>query len=155
LYTYKHPRPAVTVDIAIFMPVDVDYKLLLIRRAADPFKGCYALPGGFVDMQETLEEAARRELKEETSLTVPQLAQIHTFSAPDRDPRGRVISTCFAAVLPADSQQQIQAGSDAAQAAWFKLTQLPELAFDHSLVIQTVIEKYLGLSEDFQAQSRH
>ena len=143
LYTYKYPRPAVTVDIAIFMPLEGILKVLLIQRSTEPFKGLYALPGGFVDIRETLEEAARRELSEETGLQLDQLTQVHTFSAPDRDPRGRVISTCFASILPASREISLQAGSDAADAAWFKINELPSLAFDHNLVIQAVIEKFL------------
>jgi len=143
LYTYKYPRPAVTVDIAIFMPTEGGQQILLIQRAFDPFQGMYALPGGFVDIQETLEAAARRELEEETGLKVPQLTQVHTFSEPDRDPRGRVISTCFAAVLTGDLQFELQAGDDASQAEWFDLKELPSLAFDHAVVIQTVIDKFL------------
>jgi 8-oxo-dGTP diphosphatase len=96
-----------------------------------------------VEIQETLEEAARRELLEETGLKTSRLTQVHTFSAPDRDPRGRVISTCFAMVLPDASQIELRAGSDAADAGWFNLDQLPPLAFDHMTVIQTVIEKFL------------
>ena len=143
MYTYKYPRPAVTVDIAIFVPIDGNFKVLLIQRAADPFKGFYALPGGFVEIQETLEEAARRELMEETGLKTSHLTQVHTFSAPDRDPRGRVISTCFATVLPESSQIELQAGSDAVDATWFNLDKLPPLAFDHTSVIQTVVENFL------------
>jgi 8-oxo-dGTP diphosphatase len=143
LYTYKYPRPAVTVDIAIFVPIDDNFKVLLIQRAADPFKGFFALPGGFVEIQETLEEAARRELMEETGLKTTRLTQVHTFSAPDRDPRGRVISTCFAAVLTESSQLKLQAGSDAVDANWFNLDRLPPLAFDHSVIIQKVVENFL------------
>lgn len=97
-----------------------------------------------MEIEETLEEAAQRELLEETGLNYPHLTQIHTFSDPDRDPRGRVISTCFAAVLPDPTQIELRAGSDAAQAGWYELGQLPPLAFDHELVIQTVIEKFLA-----------
>lgn len=144
MYTYKYPRPAVSVDIAIFMPQDDEFKVLLIQRAQEPYKGLYALPGGFVEIQESLEEAALRELKEETRLVIPQLTQIHTFSAPDRDPRGRVISTCFGAILSKTTHQTPQAGSDAADFAWFNIENLPHLAFDHDLIIQTAIEKYLA-----------
>ncbi len=143
MYNYPYPRPALTVDIAIFMPKDGNFKVLLIQRSQEPYQGLYALPGGFMNIEETLEEAAQRELKEETGLESPPLTQVHTFSAPDRDPRGRVISTCFAAILPKSSQIDIQAGSDAADALWFPINQLPPLAFDHALMIQTVIEKFL------------
>jgi len=150
MYTYHYPRPAVTVDIAIFMPIDGNFKILLIQRAANPFKGLYALPGGFVEIQETLEEAARRELMEETGLKTSQLTQVHTFSAPNRDPRGRVISTCYAAILQDPNLIELQAGSDAADAGWFNINQLPPLAFDHSTVIQTVVEKFLQSGSDFR-----
>ena len=143
MYTYQHPRPSVTVDIAIFMPKEKKFRLLLIQRAEDPFRGLYALPGGFMEIEETLEEAALRELIEETGLKLPDLTQVHTFSALDRDPRGRVISTCFAAVLRESSLLAIQAGSDAAKADWFSLNQLPALAFDHAQVIQTIVHKFL------------
>lgn len=143
MYTYPYPRPAVTVDVAIFMPTNGNHKILLIERAQEPYKGLYALPGGFVEIQETLEEAAQRELEEETGLKTLQLTQVHTFSDPDRDPRGRVISTCFAAVLMDANQLDLRAGSDAADVGWFVINELPALAFDHGLVIQTVIDKYL------------
>jgi 8-oxo-dGTP diphosphatase len=144
LYTYSHPRPAVTVDIAIFMPKDDNFSILLIQRAAEPFQGLYALPGGFMAIDETLESAAFRELKEETGLHVPHLAQVHTFSALDRDPRGRVISTCFAALIDERKPIQPTAGSDAAQLAWFKLDSLPPLAFDHEQVISAVADRFLS-----------
>lgn len=143
MYTYKYPRPAVTVDIAIFMPFDSLFKILLIQRGSEPFKGAYALPGGFVDIQESLEEAAHRELEEETGLIITNLTQVHTFSDPERDPRGRVISTCFAAILTESDQIVLRAGDDAADAGWFSLETLPPLAFDHAQVIQTVIREYL------------
>ena len=144
MYTYKYPRPAVTVDVAIFMPESSFIKILLIQRGSEPFKGTYALPGGFVDIQETLEEAAQRELKEETGLSISELTQVHTFSDPKRDPRGRVISTCYAAILTKSDQIDLRAGDDAADAAWFSLEELPSLAFDHAQVIHTVIQEYLN-----------
>ena len=101
-----------------------------------------------MEIQETLEEAAVRELFEETGLSSPVLTQVHTFSAPDRDPRGRVISTCFAAILPDSNSIDIRAGSDAAEVDWFHLADLPPLAFDHKLVIQTVVEKFLSSQQD-------
>ena len=143
MYTYRYPRPAVTVDIAIFMPNGGDFKVLLIQRAQEPYRGLYALPGGFIDIQETLEETARRELEEETGLKISQLTQVHTFSTLGRDPRDRVISTCFATILPVSSQIDLKAGSDAADAVWLNINELPPLAFDHNLVIQTVIEKFM------------
>lgn len=143
MYTYHHPHPAVTVDIAIFMPVDGQYQILLIQRAQEPFRGAYALPGGFLEIDESLEDAARRELQEETGLESLDLVQIHTFSDPDRDPRGRIISTCFAGLVTGPGQVSLRAASDAARAAWFALDQLPELAFDHNLIIQKAVEVFL------------
>lgn len=143
MYTYEHPRPSVTVDVAIFRPMGEDYQILLIQRAQGPYKGKYALPGGFIEMDESLEEAARRELFEETGVENLQLTQIQTFSDPGRDPRGRVISTCFGCVLDTGDKIRIQAGDDAADANWFGLTDLPSLAFDHPLVIQAAIAKLL------------
>ena len=148
MYTYQYPRPAVTVDIAIFMPKGGDFKVLLIQRAQEPFRGLYALPGGFIDIQETLEEAAHRELEEETGLKIPQLTQVHTFSTLGRDPRGRVISTCFATILRDSSQIELKASSDAADVTWLNINKLPPLAFDHNLVIQLVIEKFLYPLQD-------
>jgi 8-oxo-dGTP diphosphatase len=143
LYTYEYPRPSVAVDIAIFRPVGEEYQILLIQRAQAPYKGQFALPGGFIEMNESLEEAALRELFEETGVANLHLTQIQTFSDPDRDPRGRVISTCFGCVLDAGERIQIEAGDDAADADWFGLADLPPLAFDHSIVIQAAISKLL------------
>ncbi len=143
MYTYDHPRPAVTVDIAIFMPSDAGYQVLLIRRAGDPYKGFYALPGGFMEIEESLEQAARRELQEETGLKNIPLTQIHTFSKPDRDPRGRVISTSFAGLLPDSLQSSLKAASDASRLDWFRIQDLPRLAFDHNLIVQKAAETYL------------
>jgi len=136
LYKYKHPRPAVAVDIALFRTINSTPQVLLIMRDRDPFKDCYALPGGFVEEEESLEEAAQRELQEETGVSQSDLIQIHTFSQPDRDPRGRVISTAFGAVIKKETQIQLKAGSDAADAAWIDLEKLPDLAFDHQSIIQ-------------------
>jgi len=145
LYTYKHPRPSVTVDVAIFKPLEGEnFKILLIRRGQDPFKGKYALPGGFINLNESLEDAARRELFEETGIRNLKLTQIQTFSEPDRDPRGHVISTCFGCVLEENDQIQIRAGDDATDGEWFGLNDLPPLAFDHSILIKAAIEKLIN-----------
>jgi 8-oxo-dGTP diphosphatase len=125
------------------MPKDGDYSILLIKRSAEPFKGLYALPGGFMEINETLEEAAIRELKEETGVIAPNLTQVFTFSALNRDPRGRVISTCFAGIIDDINQIQPQASSDAANLDWFNLNDLPPLAFDHDRIISTVIAIFL------------
>ncbi len=141
MYTYQHPRPAVSVDIVLFQKINKEYLVLLIKRAQDPFRGSYALPGGFVEMKESLEQAAERELGEETGVQNIPLTQIHTFSEPDRDPRGRVISTAYSAVIKEDDQIHLQASSDAAEVGWFYLSDLPVLAFDHKLIIQISKEK--------------
>jgi len=141
LYAYQHPRPAVSVDIVLFQKMNEEYQVLLIKRAQDPFRGSYALPGGFVEMKESQEQAAERELWEETGVQNIHLTQIHTFSEPDRDPRGRVISTAYSAVIEEGDQIHPKAGSDAAEAGWFNLSDLPVLAFDHKLIIQISKEK--------------
>jgi 8-oxo-dGTP diphosphatase len=141
LYRYEHPRPAVTVDIVLFRQTAGATQVLLIKRAGDPYRGYFALPGGFLDSRETLEQAALRELQEETGLTGIPLIQIHTFSGLDRDPRGWVISTAFSAVIVDPIAQQVHAGSDAEEANWFDIQELPDLAFDHQLIIQTAASK--------------
>jgi 8-oxo-dGTP diphosphatase len=132
-YTYAYPRPAVTVDAAVFRKTGGNVDILLIQRGGEPFKGGWALPGGFVDMDETLEEAVHRELEEETGLKEIDLRQLHAFSALDRDPRGRTISVVFTGLLKND--QNAKAGDDAADVRWFGVENLPSLAFDHADVI--------------------
>ena len=139
-FTYKYPHPAVTVDCVIFgLPKAASaLEVLLIKRKGPPFKGKWAIPGGFVNMNESLEAAARRELKEETSLTDVFLEQLYTFGAPKRDPRERVITvTYYALVNQADFG--IAAGSDAANARWFLVDELPRLAFDHEKILNIAI----------------
>lgn len=143
MYTYEYPRPAITVDIAIFRPLGNEYQILLIKRGQEPYKDHYALPGGFIEMDESLEQAALRELSEETGIKNIPLTQIQTFSDPDRDPRGRVISTCFGSVLKTEDQIHVRAGDDAADAAWFSLDGLPALAFDHHRIIQIAIDRLI------------
>ena len=140
MYKYRHPRPAVAVDIALFQKLPRETTILLIRRAQDPFRGQYALPGGFVNIDEPLEAAARRELKEETGLKAEPLRQIHTFGAPERDPRGRVISVVYAGILNAETSSEPQAASDADRAGWFDIKNLPPLAFDHRQIIQKALQ---------------
>ena len=129
-YTYDYPRPALTVDAVIFRWNGNRLEVLLIRRKHYPFEGMWALPGGFVDMEETCEEAIVRELMEETSLEVPVLKQMHTFSALGRDPRGRTVSVTFSGVADIE-KSAVKGGDDASDARWFQLDKLPELAFDH------------------------
>ena len=132
-YTYKYPRPAVTTDIVLLSDRG---EVLLIQRKNDPYKGCWAFPGGFMEIDETLEDCARRELREETGLDVPNLQQIKAFSAVDRDPRGRTLTVAFGACI---AHQQPIAHDDAADARWFGLAALPPLAFDHAHILRTAL----------------
>ncbi|MBN1262156.1 MAG: NUDIX hydrolase [Anaerolineae bacterium] len=135
---YAHPRPALTVDIAILRQPGDQVEILLIQRGHPPFPGCWALPGGFVEEGETLEGAARRELWEETGVRPLTLQQLATFGAPGRDPRGWTVSVVFWGWL--DQELHAQAGDDAAAAAWWQLDALPALAFDHDQIIATLLE---------------
>jgi 8-oxo-dGTP diphosphatase len=148
-YTYEQPRPAVTVDCVIFgLGSDHVLRLLLIRRGKEPFRGRWALPGGFVQVSEDgsqgegLEEAARRELEEETGARIIHLEPLATFGAPGRDPRGRVISVAFTALVRA-ADHVVAGGDDAAEAAWMPVHQLPGslLAFDHSEIVRVGIAR--------------
>lgn len=139
-HTYKHLHPAVTVDGVVFGLDDADLKLLLIRRKAEPFKGQWALPGGFVESAESLEAAARRELAEETGLARLYLEQLYTFGEPDRDPRERVISVAYYALVKL-AEHPVRAASDAAEVAWFPVAELPKLAFDHERIVETALKR--------------
>jgi len=130
----------VTVDAVVFLANSTSPKILLIKRKNDPFKGCYALPGGFVDMNETLKDAATRELFEETGLKGIELNQLAAFDKIDRDPRDRNISIVFYG-FTTDNNSTIQGGDDAEEANWFDLNTLPLLAFDHQDVIQFALKK--------------
>ena len=136
MYTYKYPRPALTTDALILKKGTAE--ILLIQRGIDPFKGQWALPGGFVEMDEELAVACQRELQEETGLVVSTLEQFRVYDKVDRDPRGRTISVVFYGFM--DKDADVKGGDDAAQAAWFKLDQLPELAFDHAQIIKDFFE---------------
>jgi len=130
MYTYQYPRPAVTVDAIL---ISNRYSVLLIERGREPFKGKWALPGGFIDMDEPLDVACRRELLEETGLSVGELKQFKAYGGVERDPRHRTISVLFYSFL--DEELIPHAGDDAAKAQWFGIDQLPELAFDHRLIL--------------------
>ncbi len=131
----------VTVDAAVFTLAKGKTKILLIQRRNEPYKGKWALPGGFVDMHEDLADAAARELREETHLTNIPLEQMHTFGTVGRDPRGRLITIVFFAIAP-DPDAAIKAGDDAAEVKWFDIEKLPEnMAFDHSEVVVFAIRK--------------
>ena len=134
-FTYQYPRPMVTVDVVVFISDTDQVHVLLIQRAQEPFQGAWALPGGFVEMDESLDEAAGRELEEETGVKEVDLEQLQTYGDPDRDPRGRVISVAFCTLLPSNNIQHVHGGSDASQARWFPVQELPNLAFDHSQII--------------------
>jgi 8-oxo-dGTP diphosphatase len=133
-FTYEYPRPAVTVDCVVFGLDDELLKVLLIQRDREPFAGRWALPGGFVDPRETLEQAALRELSEETGVSKVYLEQLHSFGAPDRDPRDRVITVAYYALVRRLDHAP-QAASDARAVAWFPASQCPPLAFDHREIV--------------------
>jgi 8-oxo-dGTP diphosphatase len=132
-YTYNYPRPCVTVDV-VLLTKEAAPRVLLIRRGGEPFAGAWALPGGFVNMDETLEKSARRELEEETGLKVGELTQLHTFGDPGRDPRSRTISVVYLGYVHASSASAT-AGDDASEVRWFPLRRPPELAFDHGEIL--------------------
>ena len=138
-YTYKYPRPAVTAD-CIVITREAEPKVLLIQRGDEPFKGAWAFPGGFMDMDETTEHCAVRELKEETGLAVSDLHQIGTYSKIDRDPRGRTISVAYLVII--DSPVEVTGQDDATKAEWFPITNLPHLAFDHFDIMQDALRIY-------------
>jgi len=133
MYTYNYPRAALTVDAIVFTKKGSNVSVLLIERGHEPFKNKWALPGGFIEMDETLETACKRELYEETGLKVEKMTQFKTYDAIDRDPRHRTISVVYFAEL--NEQQQVKGGDDASKAEWFQVTDLPELAFDHRQIL--------------------
>jgi 8-oxo-dGTP diphosphatase len=137
-YVYDWPRPMVTVDAIVFNTSGDSPKLLLIKRGNEPFKGKWAFPGGFVDMDEELENAAARELAEETGLTGVKLTQLQAFGKCGRDPRGRNISVMFIGIT---KDSKIKGGDDAAEAKWFDIDKLPDMGFDHNDVAAIAIEK--------------
>ncbi|MCG8700355.1 MAG: NUDIX hydrolase [Bacteroidales bacterium] len=143
-YTYDYPRPAVTVDIILFAFTENDLKTLLIKRKEPPFQGHWAYPGGFVDENETAEEAAIRELKEETNLTGIELNQLFANSNLNRDPRGRTVSVVFYGFVPFGGALTLP-GDDAEKAQWYAIDKMPKLAFDHKLLHQKSIEKCTDL----------
>ena len=138
-YTYKYPRPAVTADCVVITR-EAEPKVLLIQRGFDPYKGCWAFPGGFMNMDETTEQCAIRELEEETGLKVSTVYQIGTYSKVNRDPRGRTITVAYIAII--DSPLEVQGRDDAAKAEWFPISDLPELAFDHEEIMSDAINFY-------------
>ena len=137
-YTYKYPRPAVTADCVVITK-EATPKVLLIERGDEPFKGCWAFPGGFMNMDEATEQCAIRELEEETGLKVSEVHQIGAYSKVDRDPRGRTVTVAYLAII--DAPVDVKGQDDAAKAQWFSLSALPELAFDHEEIMRDAIMK--------------
>lgn len=137
-YSYKYPHPSVTTDCVIFGFDGSRLKVLLVERGVEPFKGKWALPGGFLRMDESAEQGALRELQEETGLKTAYIKQFHTFTDPDRDPRERVITIAYYALV---RLQDVVAGDDAARAGWFALNEVPSLAFDHDRILRTALQE--------------
>lgn len=143
MYQYEYPHPAVTTDIVIFTVRDKQLKLLQIMRGGEPFKGKWALPGGFVQLDEDLETGARRELAEETGVSGVYLEQLYTYGAVDRDPRERVITVAYSALIPSD-KIVLQAATDAEAVGWFSMDELPELAFDHKKIVDMAHQRLVA-----------
>jgi 8-oxo-dGTP diphosphatase len=139
-FTYEYPRPALTVDALVFAPISHEWVILLIQRGREPFKGKWALPGGFINMEETLMQACIRELEEETGLHTEKMELFNVFDAPGRDPRGRTISVVYFTYLP--EIVPVAGNDDAAIADWFPVSKLPPLAFDHDDIVRKFSEIY-------------
>ena len=137
-YTYDYPRPAVATDCVVFGFDGHDLKVLLIERGLDPYKGMWAFPGGFLGMDESAEQGALRELQEETGLQLSLLKQLKAFTSVNRDPRGRVISIAFYALV---RRSEVRGGDDAAQAKWFAINEIPQLAFDHDYILREAMNR--------------
>ena len=144
-YTYKYPRPAVTADV-IAITKEEEPKVLLILRGFEPYKGFWAFPGGFMEMDETTEECAIRELEEETGLRLDTMVQVGAYSKVDRDPRGRTITIAYLAIV--DEPLSVIAQDDAAKAEWFSINALPPLAFDHDEIMADAISMYNNLMNE-------
>lgn len=142
MYAYKYERPAVTVDIVLFSTKGQMPNVLLIQRKNDPFKGRWAIPGGFIEMDETLKQSATRELKEETGVNISEekLKQLYTFGDPNRDPRHRTITVVYLAIVDPDDVK-LRAASDASDTKWFPCDDLPQLAFDHQKILDMALER--------------
>lgn len=142
-HTYQYPRAALTVDCVVFGLDEGELKVLLIERALEPFKGKWALPGGFVRVDETLDEAARRELSEEAGLDNVFLEQLYSFSKLDRDPRERVVSVAYYALVKL-AAHDTKAATDAADSRWFPISKVPKLAFDHAEILAAALSRLRG-----------
>ena len=139
MYTYQYPHPAVTTDCVIFgYDLREGLSVLLVQRGIDPFKGSWAFPGGFLRMDEDADTGARRELKEETGFEAASITQFGAFSDVDRDPRERVITIAYMALV---RKGEVQGGDDAAEARWFPVTAMPPLAFDHDRILRIALER--------------
>lgn len=136
-YCYKYPHPAVTTDSVIFGFDGTKLKVLLIERGQEPHKARWAFPGGFVRMDESCEEGALRELQEETNMSCSYMEQFRTYSNPNRDPRERVITVAYLALV---KTQEVQAGDDASKAQWFDINEVPQLAFDHDVILSDALK---------------
>lgn len=136
----KYEQPSVTADIVIFSMKDKDLKVLLIKRSLDPFKGKWAIPGGFVRINESLEDAAKRELEEETGVKGVYLEQLYSFGEVNRDPRGRVITVAYFALVNSESLD-LKPSTDAYEAQWFSISKLPPLAFDHKSILDYALKR--------------
>lgn len=143
MYQYEYPHPAVTTDIVIFTIRDKQLKLLLIMRGGEPYKGQWALPGGFVELNEDLESGARRELAEETGVSGVYLEQLYTYGAVNRDPRERVITVAYYALIASD-KIILQAATDAEAVGWFSMAELPKLAFDHKEIVDMAHQRLVA-----------
>ena len=141
-YTYDYPRPAVTADCVVIAKEN-EPKVLLIQRGNEPFKGQWAFPGGFMNMDETTEQCAVRELEEETGLKVADIQQIGAYSKVDRDPRGRTVTVAYLAII--DKPEAVKGLDDAAKAQWFPISALPKLAFDHEEIMKDVKRLFSSL----------
>lgn len=140
-YTYQYPRPAVTADM-IVLTDESEPKILLIQRGDEPFKGCWAFPGGFMNMDETTEQCAKRELKEETGLEIEEVQQVGAYSTVDRDPRGRTITVAYITQIP--QILPVTGLDDAAEAKWWPINALPPLAFDHAQILRDALRRFEG-----------
>lgn len=138
MYEYKYPHPAVATDCVVFGFDGRDLKVLLIERGLDPYKGKWAFPGGFMRMDETAEQCAVRELREETGLSLSSVRQLGAFSAVDRDPRERIVSIAFYALA---RQSDVKGGDDAANAKWWPISEVPQMAFDHDHILRKAMER--------------
>ncbi|PKQ63177.1 hypothetical protein BZG02_10490 [Labilibaculum filiforme] len=141
MYTYKYPRPALTVDCAVFCKLDSKLYVLLIQRANAPFQDSWAFPGGFVDMDEDIEVAAYRELKEETGFVGFGLKQFKTYGAVNRDPRGRTVSVVYTGTIVSNELPIVKGDDDAKQAKWIDLEKIPDLAFDHDQIMADILKQ--------------